>query len=64
MKNSTEQCASAAMDVRSHSEFVDALGSVTERTGKDLFASRIEKRLKFNTSKVLCGLSLLVNAVF
>ena len=40
MKNSTEQCASAAMDVRSHSEFVDVLGYITERTGRDLFGEQ------------------------
>lgn len=34
MKDSTEQCASAAMDVRSHKEILHALGYIIEREGQ------------------------------
>ena len=54
MKNSTEQCASIAMEGRSHSEFLHAFGNIAERTGR----SKIEMRLNSNLGK-----SLLVDAI-
>ncbi len=52
MKNSIEQCASVAMDVTSHSEFLRALRCIAGRKGR-ASAGKIEKRLDDNACKVL-----------